>query len=220
MQQRYNVFQVIILTLIILALNYCLLWSFHHFAIKPYPNNEIYILGLTYLIIILVTGLNINNNSINVIHKTVGFHTVQLQAVFVAIILSIGIWLSDYLYQTFILESDLAKEATKWFINNPNQTITFMTMVIFAPIIEEVLLRGVLLQSLQRHMNTILATLTVSLLFTLLHDSYEQWATLFIASTIYCWLTLRYKSILPSIIAHILNNAFTFVYYRQIETFS
>ncbi len=217
MQQNYRIYQIIILILSILITNYCMLWSFHYFNIKPYPNNEIYILGLSYLTVLIVTAFVASSKNLKVIHSLAGFKKTSLKAITISLFVAIILWLADYLYQNFILKNDLTIEASQWFLlNYKNQTITFITTVIIAPIIEEILLRGILLQSLCRYLNKPLAIIVVSLLFTLLHDSYEQWPTLFIASTLYCWLTLRYKSILPAIAAHILNNALTFMLYRML----
>ncbi len=214
MKQNYNIYQAVILILTILALNYCMLWGFHYFEIKPYPNNEIYILGLSYFAIIIVSALLIKNTSLKLIHSRLGFKRVNSKVIILALFIGTLIWISDYIYQVYFLQSNLSHEAREWITTHNNQVITFISMVILAPIIEEVLLRGILLQSLYRYMNKLLAVFIVSLAFMLLHDSYEQWPTLFIASTFYCWLTLRYKSITPSIVAHILNNALTFVLYR------
>lgn len=214
MRQNYNFYQLIILILSILVMDYCLLWTFHNFKIEPYPNNEIYILGLTYLIIITVSAFVVKNTSLKIIHAVMGFSRTSSKAIMIALLIGILLWISDYLYQVYFLQNDLSQDAKLWITRHNEQIITFISMVVFAPIIEEIILRGILLQSLNRYMNKLLAIFMVSLIFTLLHDSYEQWPTLFIASTIYCWLTLHYKSILPAIVAHILNNALTFVLYK------
>ena len=214
MRQNYNFYQLITLILSILVMDYCLLWTFHNFKIEPYPNNEIYILGLTYLIIITVSAFVAENTSLKIIHAVMGFSRTSSKAIMIALLIGILLWISDYLYQVYFLQNDLSQDAKLWITRHNEQIITFISMVVLAPIVEEIILRGILLQSLSRYMNNLLAIFVVSTIFTLLHNSYEQWLTLFIASTIYCWLTLHYKSILPAIVAHILNNALTFVLYR------
>ncbi len=191
-----------------------MLWSFHYFDINPYPNNEIYILGSTYLVIIIISAFVLKNTNLNAIHFVMAFSRVSLKAIVISLLIGFLLWISDYLYQIYFLQNDLSNEAIQWITSNNEQIITFISMVVFAPIIEEIVLRGILLQSLNRYMNKLLAILVISIIFTLLHDSYEQWPTLFIASTLYCWLTLHFKSIIPAIVAHILNNALTFVLYR------
>ena len=214
MRQNYNFYQLITLILSILVMDYCLLWTFHNFKIEPYPNNEIYILGLTYLIIITVSAFVAENTSLKIIHAVMGFSRTSSKAIMIALLIGILLWISDYLYQVYFLQNDLSQDAKLWLTRHNEQIITFISMVVLAPIVEEIILRGIFLQSLNRYMNNLLAIFVVSTIFTLLHDSYEQWPTLFIASTIYCWLTLHYKSILPAIVAHILNNALTFVLYK------
>lgn len=218
MRQNYSIYQVFLLILSILFLNYCMLWGFHYFDLTSYPDNEIYILGLTYLIIIIVSAFIAKATNLTIIHSVMGLCRTSSKAIIISLIAGILLWISDYLYQIYFLQNDLSYEAKQWLTSHSEQIITFISMVIIAPIIEEILLRGILFQSLLQYMNKILAIIIVSLVFTMLHDSYAQWPALFIASILYCWLTFHYKSILPSIVAHIINNALTFVLYRLLIT--
>lgn len=214
MQKTYNVYQLIFLIIAIIILNYMLLWTFHHFNISPLPNNEIYLLVLTYLIILFVSALTISPFNLKKIHALIGFNNTTTKVLAKSILIGVIIWALDFIYQTQFLQNSLSEEALIWNKNNSKQTITFITMVLFAPIVEEILLRGILLQTLNRYINKYIAIIIVSLLFTLLHNSYEQWPSLFIASTFYCWITLRYKSIFPAIFAHVINNALTYTLYK------
>ncbi len=214
MQRQYRIFQVIILILSIIAVDYCLLWTFHYLQISPYPNNEIYILAASYSVILIVSAIVTKSTKPQTIHSVMGFSQTSSKVIMIALLIGILLWVSDYLYQIYLLQNSLFLEAKEWTTNHPDQLITLISMVIFAPVIEEIVLRGILLHSLTRYMNKFLATIMVSIIFTLLHDSYEQWPTLFIASALYCWLTLHSKSIVPAIVAHILNNAFTFILYK------
>jgi membrane protease YdiL (CAAX protease family) len=156
----------------------------------------------------------VKNTNLKAIHSAMGFSRINSKVIVIPLLIGSLLWISDYLYQIYFLQNDLSQEARQWITSNNDKIITFVSMVVFAPIIEEIVLRGILLQSLNRYMNKLLAIMVVSIIFTLLHDSYEQWPTLFIASTLYCWLTLHFKSIIPAIVAHILNNALTFILYR------
>lgn len=96
------------------------------------------------------------------------------------------------------------------FSMKPNITynlIIVLSSCILAPIMEELLFRGLILQTLKRYGN-VFAILVTSLLFALLHGNIPQSVPVFALSVIICYVVLKSGSILPGIAIHFLNNAF------------
>ena len=92
--------------------------------------------------------------------------------------------------------------------------------LLFVPIYEELLFRGVLLGYLKKHLPPIKAGAAVSVLFGLWHLKNIFWIdgravarqifyTSLVFSPILCWLTLRTRTLWPGVILHYLNNICT-----------
>lgn len=78
--------------------------------------------------------------------------------------------------------------------------------VIFAPLFEELIFRGLILGKLKPY-GTRFAILTVSVLFALFHGNLPQTVPLFFFSVILCIMTLRSESIYPALMTHMLFNS-------------
>lgn len=84
-------------------------------------------------------------------------------------------------------------------------TFTFISAVILAPIFEELIFRGMILQVLSKY-NKVFAILVTSLLFGLLHLNMTQAVPAFFMSLILCYMCLKTDSLLVTILAHAGNN--------------
>jgi uncharacterized protein len=92
----------------------------------------------------------------------------------------------------------------------------FMTAVIFAPIIEELVFRGFILEKLSRIHSFLFANFITSILFMCIHFpgwiiwgdgfSYENALSIFAVSLIWGYLYKKTNSLWTSITAHALNN--------------
>ncbi len=89
--------------------------------------------------------------------------------------------------------------------------------MLFVPIYEELIFRGVLLKFFEKHYQKIRAVLVVSILFGLWHLKNIFWLDLssliqqigytsLIFSPITCWVTLKTRSVWPAVIIHYVNN--------------
>jgi len=188
-------------------------WFIHEYVPNPFPNVETYALLIIYSIMLLVTAGIHNTNRFTDLHIIIGFRKTSLKFIIAAITLGLVIWVADYFFQTRILHIDISSEALEWRSKNKNLVIAFITTVICAPIIEEMLLRGIFLKALNNIFSPFWTILIISGLFTTLHWSWIQAPTLFIAAVFYAWITFKSKSIVPAIAAHIVNNCLTFIYY-------
>jgi len=212
---NYTLKHLLLIIALILICGYVLLWLFHFSYLTPFPNSEIYILLMMYIIMLGVTAYGISSVQLSLIHRRLGFNKITLRFVVLALAAAIAVWLIDFAFQVKILQTDTVAEAQEWFNKNKaySWAAVFLSTVIFAPIIEEMLLRGVFFQVLKSYIAPIRAAIVLSAIFSLLHFSLDLALTLFIASLAYFYLTMKSKSIVPAILAHMVNNLLTFIYY-------
>ncbi|MDR0904131.1 MAG: CPBP family intramembrane metalloprotease [Ruminococcus sp.] len=85
--------------------------------------------------------------------------------------------------------------------------ITAIYAIIFAPVLEELLFRGVILGSLARY-NRTFAIIISALAFGFTHGNIQQACYSVIAGIVFAAIDLRYNSIIPSIITHSFVNIF------------
>jgi membrane protease YdiL (CAAX protease family) len=96
-----------------------------------------------------------------------------------------------------------------------SQTDTLMAVVIiqsmlFGPVMEEIIFRGIILGSLSRYDRTF-AIVVSALVFGATHGNLQQAVYATAVGLVLGAVALRYKSIVPSVIAHIFVNAFASV---------
>ena len=90
------------------------------------------------------------------------------------------------------------------------KNILYVFMLIFvSPLLEEYAFRGVLLNSLSRYGKTF-ALYATSVIFALAHNNFAEMIPAFAMGIALGKTSLRYKSIQPTIIIHILFNAFIY----------
>lgn len=91
------------------------------------------------------------------------------------------------------------------------------TSILFVPIYEEILFRGLILEQATKHTTQVKAVFITSILFGLWHLKNIFWLdgallikqvlyAICVLSPIFCWITLRTKTIWPGVILHYLNN--------------
>lgn len=212
---KFNLKHLLLILSLIVVSGISLLWFFHEYIPKPYPNSETYLLLVIYVIMLSVTAFAYKSNNFTYLHKQIGFRQFKLKYSLIAIAIGLLIWVLDYLYQTHTMNVDITIAAQEW-TKNKNLTIAFATTVVFAPIIEEMLFRGIFLQTINKYLSRFWTALLVSSLFVLVHVSLIDSPPLFLAAIIYAWLTFKTNSIIPAIIAHIINNCFTYFYFTSL----
>jgi membrane protease YdiL (CAAX protease family) len=85
---------------------------------------------------------------------------------------------------------------------------TIVFVVLIAPFVEEILFRNLLLSSFMENMSTNSAILLTAGIFGLMHlESWTSVPPLIVFGIILGVLRIHYKSIIPSIIAHVVNNS-------------
>ncbi len=90
----------------------------------------------------------------------------------------------------------------------------FLVIAVLAPILEEFLFRGVILDGIQSGFSVIPSALICGAMFSLYHQNPVQTVYQFCCGTAYALLALRAGSVLPTILAHFLNNAYILILYK------
>ena len=83
--------------------------------------------------------------------------------------------------------------------------IFFVAHTIFAPLLEEILFRGLILERLRRY-GDLFAIITTAFLFSLMHSSLDSYLPAFLSGIILSFAAVYTGSILVPLIAHFLNN--------------
>lgn len=90
--------------------------------------------------------------------------------------------------------------------------LAFLTLVVIAPIAEEILFRGYLLGKLRKHVPIWAAILITSLLFGLVHFAWNVGVDVFALSIILCLLRIGTGRLWPSILLHMAKNGLAFYF--------
>lgn len=138
--------------------------------------------------------------------KEVGFLTTRGRLVF----MGAGLASIFYLATTFILGL-LPQHWLEGYIEasaalNEAGLLMVLSSVIMAPLVEEVIFRGLILTRLNRAMPGWLAVLVTALIFGVCHGQVVWMAYAFVLGTVFGFLALRARSIWPSLAAHLIFN--------------
>jgi len=82
----------------------------------------------------------------------------------------------------------------------------FMKVAIVAPIVEELIFRGLILHGFRRNYNGFVAVFMSALLFALFHLNPWQFPATFVLGLLLGWIVIRTNSIVLSILGHSINN--------------
>jgi len=97
----------------------------------------------------------------------------------------------------------------------------FMKVAVVAPIVEELIFRGLIFQGFRKNYNGFVAVVMSALLFALFHLNPWQFPATFVLGLLLGWIMLRTKSILLVILGHSINNLLvllTITYWETINT--
>lgn len=89
--------------------------------------------------------------------------------------------------------------------------IYFIRISVLAPVFEEVIFRGIILNSLKKY-GSVFAIVTTSLLFGLWHGNFSQAVPICVSSIMLSIVALKTNSIIPTIIMHYINNTFSLIF--------
>lgn len=142
----------------------------------------------------------VNATFVDLFVQTIVFFTICIALTYV----------STTIFNNFGLEGKLISSIGLSFnaVNIKNWLYVFMLIVV-SPIMEEYAFRGVLLNSLSRY-GKAFALYATSIIFALAHNNFAEMIPAFAMGVALGKTSLRYKSIQPTIVIHILFNAFIY----------
>ncbi|WP_297092479.1 CPBP family intramembrane glutamic endopeptidase [uncultured Draconibacterium sp.] len=99
----------------------------------------------------------------------------------------------------------------------------FMKVAVIAPIVEELIFRGLIFNGFRKNYNGFVAVFMSALLFSLFHLNPWQMPATFVLGLLLGWLMLRTNNIFVAIIGHSINNAMVLLavtYWQSIHEYS
>lgn len=99
----------------------------------------------------------------------------------------------------------------------------FMKVAVIAPVVEELIFRGLILHGLRKNYHAFTAVFMSALLFSLFHLNPWQMPATFVLGLLLGWIMIRTRSILLAILGHSINNLMvllTITYWQQINTYA
>ena len=94
----------------------------------------------------------------------------------------------------------------------PEYIIAFISLVVVAPIAEEILFRGYLLGKLRKYVSLWISILITSLLFAVVHFQWNVGIDVFVLSIVLCLLRVYTGSLWPAILLHMLKNGVAYYF--------
>lgn len=92
-----------------------------------------------------------------------------------------------------------------------NKISTFLSIVLFAPLLEELFCRGIILRGLLHHTTPIKAIALSALMFGIMHLNLWQAIPAFILGAFMGWIYWRTHSLWATIFIHFVNNGFSYI---------
>ena len=96
----------------------------------------------------------------------------------------------------------------------------FMRVVIIAPVVEELIFRGIILQGFRRNYSAFVSVFMSALLFALFHLNPWQFPATFVLGLISGWIMVMNNNILLAIIVHSINNLMVLLSITYLEEIS
>ncbi|MCL2698981.1 MAG: CPBP family intramembrane metalloprotease [Defluviitaleaceae bacterium] len=106
-----------------------------------------------------------------------------------------------------LLPSDITADYASNVSRELERSMAFIIILFYAPVLEEILFRGLALNLLKACMNPYAAAAILSLLFGLMHGDPVWFAYASVMGMVFSYIAIRTDSILPSMSAHFAFNA-------------
>ncbi len=104
---------------------------------------------------------------------------------------------------------DFMKELMHMF--SENRISSFLMTVVFAPILEELFCRGIILRGLLKHLSPVKAILWSAAFFGIIHMNPWQAIPAFLIGVLMGWIYWKTRSLWATIFIHFINNGFAYI---------
>ncbi len=207
------------------SLMYAGLWTAHELGVSFASFNEavlstIFAAIIYVLSIVIVIGAPWLVKHHRTSLKEVGLHRLPQwmdmlwapTALIAYMIVSVFVlWAASQLF-TFIDVSQSQETGFEGITQRFEFLLAFVSLVVIAPLAEEVLFRGYLLGKLRKYTDTWVAVLVTSLLFGVVHFAWNVGVDVFVLSIALCVLRLKTGSLWAPILLHMLKNGIAFYF--------
>lgn len=131
----------------------------------------------------------------------------------IAIALAVLFWWFDHWLMTELWRVDTNTAIKTWQINNMDYLplTVLISTVLLAPVFEEVLFRGLVFNQLNMRFHSVIAALISAGFFAMIHWSWPEFISLFLAGLLYALLLARAKNLWVPILAHVVHNLITYL---------
>lgn len=200
-------------------------WDYYHGTEFLYHPVKKIVLGVGSVVFILAFGYRKAQTSLKELFPVKWFNPL----IFIPIVLFL---LSAHVYLNEINQAiDRIIPAPPWFWEMFDRIFehdygiwgAFMKVVIIAPIIEELIFRGIIMHGFMRNYPNVIAILISALFFALFHLNPWQFPATFLLGILLGWTMVITRNIFVCIAGHAINNLLVLLsieYWEKISTFS
>jgi hypothetical protein len=150
--------------------------------------------------------------------QTLGFRSFPLPALALGGALFASIYLFNLAYSFFLSQFGLSPqgELLLQLADTTSPVLVLLGVGLLAPVAEEIFFRGFLYAGLENRLGPVRAAWVSAGLFALAHFTPLAMPPVFLMGLVFAYLFRRYRSIWPSIVLHVANNALAFTVALQL----
>lgn len=161
-------------------------------------------------VIVVIAIIKIFNRNIKKRLKINAIHLKDIILIIVvSLILNVVFQSVQFLFSE-TMRSELMLEVNNSFYELKN-ALSFIAIVIVAPLAEEILFRGLILGTLEKVFNVHIAIVLQAIFFGIIHGNIIWAIIAFLSAVYYGYLVRKYDSIFTSIIGHVSVNLLSFI---------
>ncbi|EYE87316.1 hypothetical protein Q428_14000 [Fervidicella metallireducens AeB] len=177
---------------------------------KEFMNSTEIILSITFLseLIIIIIGSKKSKTSIKKLFEK---PDLNIKNILIIILLVVASWfIMAGITIIYVNNSEAAKQTqdrlTDIFLGGSNQWFGILSIVLIAPIVEEILFRGIILQGLLKNYSVNKSIIITGVLFGLFHGNIVQSPTVILLGIVLGIMYVKTGSLSMCILGHIVNN--------------
>jgi membrane protease YdiL (CAAX protease family) len=137
--------------------------------------------------------------------RMIGLRRPRARFVIAAALVGISLWYANVAVVMWLFPPDAGTSIHETVVSGPAWP-TLLVMAVAAPVCEEILFRGVLARGLASRLPTIVAMMASAAAFSGYHLSLVQAFPTFTLGLALAYIAVRADSVVPTIVAHALNN--------------
>lgn len=215
MQQQFTLTQAILLFVLASIWTISVVGILYGYNIQLPFSEEILIHGGIIGLILLFIAYKQRSNTYYRLSDDLRQICVSGRFIAIALLTALSLWLLDTVNSIWVLQEDIGKQARQLLLraNSVGFVSTSLAVCILAPLMEEMLFRGVFLPAFCYKNNQYIGIFSSAVLFSLIHFSLDQAVVLLMAGLCFGVLRVKSGSIWPSFLAHSANNTLTWIVY-------